>query len=211
MSDPTPAQSTVADLYKQFRRSRQHDFAETTSGLYPQLRARARQLTRCDVEAQDVVQETYLRALEHWDKFFCPEGRRPTDVAGAWMWRILTNVFLSARRAELARPVVYGIDLGDEFGALDVGHDPAPIDYIARGIEGAFTSLGANARAVVVRADVLEMPHEEIAAALDVPVGTVKSRLSRARRAMADQIGDCPESQSRTRRDPPQPRRTETP
>ena len=154
----------------------------------------ARRLTKNEADAEDLVAESVTRA---W------RARSSLADAGAfraWMFRILSNTFISERRKALARPreelLVDGS--GDEDSAFSIFerlHQPALqclanpeqefLDKLLReDLDRALAALPEHYRVVVVLADVEGLTYGEIAEALDVPVGTVRSRLSRARSAL---------------------------
>jgi RNA polymerase sigma-70 factor (ECF subfamily) len=145
----------------------------------------ARSLTRGGAEADDLVQETYLNALRYW-KTFVP-GHDPR----VWLFAICRNEFVHLRRAQGriiesdeedldAMPAVLGhIEAWREgLGALFDQIDVRPA------IERAVDTLPEPHRSVLVIVDVEGRTYDEAATILDVPIGTVRSRLFRARRAI---------------------------
>ena len=149
----------------------------------------ARALSRDETDAEDLVQETFLRAYRYWDSF--QEG---TDCR-RWLAQICRNVMVdSQRRARLEDPVedaqleslaavqmheaALAAGLGDMYTRLDLG--PAILDAIAR-LEPIF-------RDVIVLSDIEELSYEEIAMQLEIPIGTVRSRLYRGRRHLQEQL-----------------------
>ena len=153
----------------------------------------ARRLTKNDADAEDLVAESITRA---W------QGRDSLVDAGAfraWMFRILNNTFISERRKLLARPrEVVPVDESADEGAFSIFerlHQPfllwfaSPeqefLDKVLReDLDRALADLPEHHRVVVVLADVEGLKYGEIAEALDVPIGTVRSRLARARGAL---------------------------
>jgi RNA polymerase sigma-70 factor (ECF subfamily) len=154
----------------------------------------ARRLTKNDADAEDLVAESVTRA---W------RARASLADAGAfraWMFRILSNTFISERRRTLARPreELLVDESGEEEGAFSIFerlHQPfllwygnpeqAFLDKLLReDLDRALAALPEHYRVVVVLADVEGLKYGEIAEALDVPVGTVRSRLARARSAL---------------------------
>jgi len=145
----------------------------------------ARALARDEADADDLVQETYLRALRHWDTF-----QRGTDCR-RWLSTICRNVFLAQKqRGQVVTAVENDVleayasadahrlarasGLNDLFDRLDLG--PA--------IRGAIAGLDVPFRDVVLLADIHDFTYEEIADLLMIPLGTVRSRLFRARRML---------------------------
>ncbi|MGH9218317.1 MAG: sigma-70 family RNA polymerase sigma factor [Vicinamibacterales bacterium] len=154
----------------------------------------ARRLTKNEADAEDLVAESVTRA---W------RGRSSLTDAGAfraWMFRILSNTFISERRKMLARPreeslVDESHDAADTFSIFDrlqqhsaqSSADPEQefLDKLLReDLDRALAALPEHHRVVVVLADVEGLTYGEIAEALDVPLGTVRSRLARARCAL---------------------------
>ncbi len=144
-----------------------------------------RYLTRNAAEAEDLVQETYARAL----------GAAATFAGGnlkAWLFRIQRNAFIDQRRR--TRPMAPSFDPA-ALDALDGapptgGDDPAQLRRVtAAEIEAALFSLSDEARAIVLL-DVEGFTETEVAEILGCAVGTVKSRLSRARAALRDKLKD---------------------
>ena len=154
----------------------------------------ARRLTRNEADAEDLVAESITRA---W------QARASLADAGAfraWVFRILNNTFISERRKTLARPreELLVEESGDEEGAFSIFerlHQPFLLWFanpeqefldklLREDLDRAIAALPEHYRVVVVLADVEGLTYGEIAEALDVPVGTVRSRLARGRNAL---------------------------
>ena len=154
----------------------------------------ARRLTKNEADAEDLVAESITRA---W------QARASLADAGAfraWLFRILSNTFISERRKTLARPREEPLvdESGDEQGAFSIFerlHQPFLLWFanpeqefldklLREDLDRALAALPEHYRVVVVLADVEGLTYGEIAEALDVPVGTVRSRLNRARSAL---------------------------
>jgi RNA polymerase sigma-70 factor (ECF subfamily) len=142
--------------------------------------------------AEDAVQETYLRAWRYLDTF--DETRNPR----VWLFAILRNVIFEAARRRRREPVAASLD---EVGPENVaGGRPGPADRLADAeIVEAIQKLPEEFRMVVLLAVVEEMKYREIAEALDIPIGTVMSRLYRGRqllryhlRAYTEDGGEAP-------------------
>ena len=155
-----------------------------------QLYGAARRMTRNDAAAEDLVQETYLRAYKGFDRF--AEG---TNLR-AWLFRILTNLFINEYRRRQRRPDE--VDLGDTeslylYRGLG-GADSARLSRSAEGelldgltsaeVRDAIESLPDSYRVAVLLADMEGFAYKEIAEILDVPIGTVMSRLHRGRKRL---------------------------
>jgi RNA polymerase sigma-70 factor (ECF subfamily) len=147
----------------------------------------ARYLTGRDADAEDLVQETYARALAGADGF------TPGTNLKAWLFRILRNGFISLYRRRRASPEVSGLDLAEAAATEELLRDDLEIDrlrkIVAEEIEAALMALSEEARTVVLL-DLEELSEVEIASVLDCPVGTVKSRLARARAALRRRLRD---------------------
>jgi len=155
-------------------------FEELAVPLFDQLYNFARWLTQDTSEAEDLVQETYAKALRGFSSFQAGTNFR------AWMYRILRNSFLSSRTGLKVTAVF------DEEGAEGV---PAAADattpeslYIEQAnrqiVQDALAELPVPFREILLLCEVEEMSYQEIAETLSIPTGTVMSRLSRARKAL---------------------------
>jgi RNA polymerase sigma-70 factor (ECF subfamily) len=149
----------------------------------------ARYLTRRDADAEDLVQETYARALAG------AAGFLPGTNLKAWLFRIMRNRFISDHRRQRTAPLVDAADLVETTAARDEEwlRDDLELDRLRKvvgaEIEAALMSLGEDARTVVLL-DLEDLSETEMAAVLDCPVGTVKSRLARARAALRRKLRD---------------------
>ncbi len=123
--------------------------------------------------ADDVVQETFVRAFVSLERF------RGTTLR-AWLLRIAHNAALDQLRASTRRRTV-PLEHASEQVAFDVPESGIEQAGLRAALEAALAALPVEQRAVVVLADVEGLPYEEIAQALGLPLGTVKSRLARAR------------------------------
>ncbi len=135
----------------------------------------AYRLTGNDDDAQDLVQEVLLRVRRGLESY------RPGSLEG-WLSRITTNTFLDDVRRRGRRPVDY---LPDEPDRVLPASDSADVASAAARlpdhVQAAILGLPAEYRAAVVLCDVVGLPYDEISTALDVPVGTVRSRIHRGR------------------------------
>ena len=140
-------------------------------------------------EADDVVQETFLRAYRHWDTF------QSGTSARAWLFTIARNVFLRMRERQSRRPETLDSELprgiaevsGDDVLHAVTEHDPERrffSSFIDEEVTRAVEQLPADFREVVVLSDIEGLNYSEIADIVGVPLGTVKSRLYRGRRML---------------------------
>jgi RNA polymerase sigma-70 factor (ECF subfamily) len=138
-------------------------------------------LTHNHAEAEDLVQETFTKALRAFDSF-----QSGTNFK-AWIFRILRNTFLTTRTGIAAARTVF---LEDHPSTLDTAAtDPTPEDNLIcldnqAALHAALEQLQPPLREALLLCDVEEMKYKDIAVILDVPIGTVMSRVSRARRTL---------------------------
>ncbi|MGZ4779572.1 MAG: sigma-70 family RNA polymerase sigma factor [Thermoanaerobaculia bacterium] len=153
-------------------------FEQLALPLLDSLYRYARWLTRDPTEAEDLVQEAFLKGLRGFDGF------QPGSNIKAWMFRILRNTFLTSRSGLRAMPAA---SLDEDPHLLDeVSDDVTPESQLlqradAESLRRAIEELPAQFREVLLLADAEEMRYEEIAQTLSIPIGTVTSRLIRAR------------------------------
>jgi len=140
--------------------------------------------------AKDLVQETLLRAMVAWDSF------QPGSNLRAWLFRILTNAFINGYRKRRRHQRFATERPGDALSAL-YGRDQDHTDDLEDELFGeelcdevktALGRLGPEYRDVVERADLRGEKYKDIADALEVPIGTVMSRLFRARRVLEGEL-----------------------
>lgn len=160
--------------------------------LFDQLYNFARWLTQNREEAEDLVQETYAKALKGFSSFELGTNFR------AWMYRILRNTFLTSRTGLRVKMTV-PLDPEEDGIELAVECDTPEALLFERlnreTLQRAMDELPLHFREILLLCEVEEMSYQEIAETLAVPVGTVMSRLSRARRALRDKL--LPPSSSR--------------
>ncbi len=168
----------------------QATFAEQAMEHMPSLYAAAMRMTRNKADAEDLVQETYLKAYRAFGGF--QEG---TNLR-AWLYRILTNTFINTYRAKKRRPDESDLDdvedlyLYRRLGALESAQagrsaEDEVLDAFTDGeVKAALEALPDQFRMAVLLADVEGFQYKEIADILDIPIGTVMSRLHRGRRAL---------------------------
>jgi RNA polymerase sigma-70 factor (ECF subfamily) len=162
----------------------QANFENDAMQYAPQLYSAALRMTRNPADAEDVVQETFLKAYRAYDSF--TEG---TNLK-AWLYRILTNTYRKKQRrpnevelGELQDLYLYK-RLGEHSGAQVSAESEALDMFVDEDIVEALESLPENFRLPVLYADVEGFSYKEIAEILDVPIGTVMSRLHRGRKAL---------------------------
>ena len=153
-------------------------------------------MTRNPSDAEDLVQETYLKAYRAFGSF--KEG---TNLK-AWLYRILTNTFINSYRARKRRPEQTDIDdvedlyLYRRLGGLEAvsagrSAEEEVLEHFTEGdVKAAVEALPEQFRMAVLLADVEGFSYKEIADILDIPIGTVMSRLHRGRKALQKTLHD---------------------
>lgn len=175
-----------------FRRTRATDgpggpdsarpLAEAALAFLDHLYATAVRLTGNPTAAEDLVQDTYLKAMRFADQF------TPGSNLKAWLFTILHNTFLNERRGARRNPVDVDSEVVER-AALERGGAPAPDERLMRAsfsptLQAALDELPPAFRQAVWLRDVEGFSYAEIARMLQIPVGTVMSRLSRGRRLL---------------------------
>lgn len=167
------------------------EFAAIARQHEPTLLRTAKRMCGADHDlAQDLVQDTLVAAYRAYlDGRF--DGRHP----GAWLGRILTNSYLYARRQNRSDSGLEGDLLPNSDDGGWNSKIASPEESLMRGtfseaLERALMSLPEQQRICVLLADVEELPYAEVAEALGVPIGTVRSRLARARMQMLTVLRD---------------------
>lgn len=135
-------------------------------------------MTRNVEEAQDLVQETFLRAFAGFDRF------QPGTNLRAWLFTILNRVRVDALRRRLRRPLE--VELPDD--ALTVPPSQERFESGIEDLERALAGLPEAYRVAVVLRDVHELSYQEIAQALDIALGTVMSRIHRGRALLREAL-----------------------
>jgi RNA polymerase sigma-70 factor (ECF subfamily) len=165
--------------------ARRDRFERDALPLLPGMYAAALRMTRNPADAEDLVQETFLRAYRGFAGF--EEG---TNLK-AWLYRILTNTFINAYRKRQRQPVTVSeqeVEDRSLFERLGESGPSAEAEVLQRlpddDVKEALDSLSEGFRLAVLLADVEGFSYKEIAEIMDVPIGTVMSRLHRGRRAL---------------------------
>jgi len=157
-------------------------FEDLAMPLFARLYNFAHWLTEDRVAAEDLVQETYMKALRGFSSF-----QQGTNFR-AWMYRILRNTFLTTQ-AGLKSFSSVSLDSDDAPAEPPAAETPESI-LLARAdletIQSAIEQLPAKFREIILLCDLEEMSYQEIGETLGIPIGTVMSRVSRARRAMRE-------------------------
>jgi len=172
----------------------QATFADQAMPLMDGLYGAAMRMTRNPTDAEDLVQETYLRAYRGFGGF------EPGTNLKAWLYRILTNTYINEYRKKKRRPDESDIDdvedlylyrrLGGLAGATaGRSAEEELFEQITdSNIKEALEALPEQFRMAVLLADVEGFAYKEIAEILDIPIGTVMSRLHRGRKGLQKQL-----------------------
>ena len=174
----------------------QAQFADLAMEYMGSLYSAALRMTRNPADAEDLVQETYLKAYRAFGSF--KEG---TNLK-AWLYRILTNTFINSYRARRRRPEQTELDevedlyLYRRLGGLEAvsagrsAEEEVLEHFTETEVKEAVEALPEQFRLAVLLADVEGFSYKEIAEILDIPIGTVMSRLHRGRRALQKTLHD---------------------
>jgi len=169
-------------------------FERDAMGYLDQLYGAALRMTRNPADAEDVVQETYAKAFSSFEQF------TPGTNLKAWLYRILTNTYINSYRKSQRQPQTSGsADVEDWQLARAASHTSGGLPSAEREaldrmsdpvVTEALDSLSPDFREVVLLADVEGFSYKEIAEIMGTPIGTVMSRLNRARGQLRTKLGD---------------------
>jgi RNA polymerase sigma-70 factor (ECF subfamily) len=174
----------------------QATFAEQAMPLMSSLYSAALRMTRNPADAEDVLQETYLRAYRGFGGF-----EQGTNLK-AWLYRILTNTYINQYRAKKRRFDETELDEAEDLylyrrlGGLEAvaagrsAEDELMDWFTDAEVKGAIEALPEQFRMAVLLADVEGFSYKEIAEILGIPIGTVMSRLHRGRKSLQKQLFD---------------------
>jgi len=172
--------------------TRRTEFEEQALEHLDALYGTAIRLTRNPADAEDLVQEAFLRAYKSWEQF-----EQGTNLK-AWLFRILTNQFYSDHRKRAREPVVSatadGFDLYDtirDTRGASASPESLVLDKLFEPeVRQALDDLSLDHRTVVYLADIEGFSYKEISKILQIPIGTVMSRLSRGRKTLQKALWD---------------------
>jgi len=160
-------------------------FEELAVPLFDQLYNFASWLTRDRCEAEDLVQETYIKALRGFSSFQLGTNFR------AWMYRILRNTFLTSRTG-LKATMTVSLEPEEDNFELPIERETPEAMLIELSnwqlIQNAIGELPLHYREILLLCDLEEMSYRDISETLSIPLGTVMSRLSRARNSLAELV-----------------------
>ncbi|HEY5278094.1 MAG TPA: sigma-70 family RNA polymerase sigma factor [Coriobacteriia bacterium] len=166
-------------------------FEEEALALADQVYSVARHLAGSREEAEDLVQETYARAFRSWRSF------QPGTNLRAWLLRILTNLNIDRGRRQQRAPHMQALEANDYFlydklaqndGATD---EERVVERLSQDdIVSALSAVPHDFRDVIVLVDIGDFSYQDAAQILDIPIGTVMSRLHRGRRILKRELAE---------------------
>jgi RNA polymerase sigma-70 factor (ECF subfamily) len=168
----------------------QDDFVKDAMQFAPQLFSTAMRMTRNKSDAEDLVQETFIKAWRSFHTFQSGTNLR------AWLYRIMTNTFINKYNSKQRKPTETELDEVEELylykrlGSIDQSKLSSSAEdqmlelFTDEEIKSALEELPEAFRLPVLLSDVDGFSYKEIAEMLDIPLGTVMSRLHRGRKAM---------------------------
>jgi RNA polymerase sigma-70 factor (ECF subfamily) len=156
------------------------DFDREAWPHFREIYRSAFRLARRPAEAEDLAQEVFLQAWKSFDRF-----ERGTNCR-AWLYRILWNVHHQKLRKKLPLPL--GAEEEARLAETLAAEEPLPTEIRDAEVSAALDALSAEHRQILLLSDVEEFTYKEIAGILRVPIGTVMSRLSRARAALREKV-----------------------
>jgi RNA polymerase sigma-70 factor (ECF subfamily) len=169
-------------------------FEEEALALADQVHRVARHLVGSKDEAEDLVQETYARAFRSWRSF------TPGTNLRAWLLRILTNLNIDRGRRRQRQPDTQPLEEGDYFlynrleeSATDGSHDEERVvERLSQDdVVTALSAVPHDFRDVIVLVDIGDFSYADAAQILDIPIGTVMSRLHRGRRILKQEMAEA--------------------
>jgi RNA polymerase sigma-70 factor (ECF subfamily) len=190
VSEPEPATEARRIATEARDRAR---FEEEALALADQVYRVARRLVGSREEAEDLVQETYARAFRSWRSY------TPGTNMRAWLLRILTNLNVDRGRRVQRTPPIHALEETDYFLANKVasaaGEEALEQDLVVErlsqdSVVNALSEIPPQFRDVVVLVDIGDFTYADAAQILDVPIGTVMSRLHRGRRALKQKLAE---------------------
>ena len=168
-------------------------FEEEALALADQVYRVARHLVGSKEEAEDLVQEAYARAFRSWRSF------RPGTNLRAWLLRILTNLNIDRGRRNQRTPDIQPLDEGDyllndrlESTGEGIGEAQRVVDRLSQDdVVSALSAVPHDFRDVIVLVDIGDFTYADAAQILDIPIGTVMSRLHRGRRILRHEMAEA--------------------
>ena len=171
-------------------------FSDLAMEYMPALYTAALRMTRNSADAEDLVQETYLKAYRAFASFELGTNLK------AWLYRILTNTYINTYRAKKRRPEITDVEdvedlylyrhlSGEQSAGLGRSAEDEALDrFTDADVKAAIEALPETFRMAVLLADVEGFSYKEIAEITEVPIGTVMSRIHRGRKALQKALVD---------------------
>ena len=164
------------------KRAKTEDFEEIALPYLNDLFRTALRMTRNHTEAEDLVQEAYLQAWKSFHRF------EPGTNCRAWLFKILFHVIQHHRRKWFRMKLVSS---EEEMIEETLSYEPQVPEHVSdEDVLAAFEKIPEHYREVVLLADVEELSYREVAAVLQIPTGTVMSRLSRGRKLLRSELAE---------------------
>lgn len=170
------------------------EFEDTTLCYLDELYSTALRLTRNEKDAEDLVQDTYLKAFSHFHQF-----SRGTN-ARAWLFKILTNTFINSYRRRVKEKEILDKEEKGQLGSFFFSKETTTrwsspewhvlTSLLSDDVKRSLDELPTDFRMVVVLADLQDFSYKEIASIMDTPIGTVMSRLFRGRKLLRKKLYD---------------------
>ncbi len=186
------------------RRASREEFEKVALPHHDRLYTAAFYLTRNEADAEELVQEAYLRAFRFFHQF------EPGTNCRAWLLSILRNVFINRYRQSKQQPGMVNWETIDEtYAAMVAEHEmqdktnPETVLYsraMDSEVQQALKELPEDFRTAIILVDIEELSYDEAAEIMECPVGTVRSRLSRGRRLLQVRLKEYAEKQGLLRK-----------
>ncbi len=169
-------------LVSKSQRDDNGNFRTELVALMPRLRRFAQGLTGSAADADDLVQSTLERALERLDQW------QPGTRLDSWLYRIAQNMWIDQVRSRKSHGTAVDVEELEAIAGSD-GRVTTLQQLTMRDTQRAIADLPPDQRAVLLLVTVDELSYADAAQALEIPIGTVMSRLARARKALAERLG----------------------
>ncbi|MGE0787898.1 MAG: sigma-70 family RNA polymerase sigma factor [Sandaracinaceae bacterium] len=188
---PTTVRPARRDAAPRRSAAQREEFDREVLRHRSELLGAAMRLSGSRAAAEDLVQEAILRAWTFWDRF------QPGTNGRAWMHRILVNTFINGyRRKRREREILSEIERRERKPSVwDRSVRPVPGEDFSDEVSAALATLAPEFRQVLVLVDLDERSYKDAAQTIGCPIGTVMSRLHRARRAMKAQLEEYAEAE----------------
>jgi RNA polymerase sigma-70 factor, ECF subfamily len=190
---PWRARLTLMKLSSSSKKSEQQRAFEREALPHTELLYNyALRMTNNPADADDLLQETFLKAYRFWDKY-----EQGTNIR-AWLFRIMKNSYINRYRKETKEPATVEYQEVENFYTSVRDESAAPSDaqenmignLLDDDVASAVADLPEDFRTVVILCDIEGLSYEEIAEFVDIPLGTVRSRLHRGRKLLRDRLTD---------------------